>query len=39
MVKEDGNVWAWGQNEKGQLGNNSLQNSTVPVLTNDNKME
>ncbi|NQF17270.1 hypothetical protein HPY31_25685, partial [Brevibacillus sp. HB1.3] len=36
MVKKDGSVWAWGQNEKGQIGNNSLQNSTVPVLTNDN---
>ncbi|MFF0827407.1 Ig-like domain-containing protein [Brevibacillus sp. NPDC003359] len=39
MVKEDGSVWAWGQNDMGQLGNNSLQNSTVPVVTNDNKTE
>ncbi|NRR24768.1 Ig-like domain-containing protein, partial [Brevibacillus sp. MS2.2] len=36
MVKEDGSVWAWGQNEKGQLGNGTAQNSTVPVLTKDN---
>ncbi|MGG4451228.1 Ig-like domain-containing protein [Brevibacillus porteri] len=36
MVKEDGSVWAWGHNEKGQLGNGTAQNSTVPVLTKDN---
>ncbi|WP_232774134.1 RCC1 domain-containing protein [Brevibacillus sp. AF8] len=35
MVKEDGSVWAWGQNAKGQLGDGTAQNSTVPVLTND----
>ncbi|MGG3328090.1 RCC1 domain-containing protein, partial [Brevibacillus formosus] len=35
MVKEDGSVWAWGQNEKGQLGINSVQNSLVPVKTHE----
>ncbi|MFG0238188.1 hypothetical protein ACFVBI_23385, partial [Brevibacillus porteri] len=31
MVKEDGSVWAWGQNEKGQLGDGTTQNRTTPV--------
>ncbi|MFG0238189.1 Ig-like domain-containing protein, partial [Brevibacillus porteri] len=36
MVKEDGSVWAWGYNEKGQLGINSILNSLVPVKTQVN---
>ncbi len=31
----DGNVYAWGYNSKGQLGNNSSKDSTVPVLVSD----
>ncbi len=30
-VKEDGTVYAWGYNGKGQLGNGSLTNSNSPV--------
>lgn len=34
-VKTDGTLWAWGYNQRGQLGNNTsgtANNSTVPVL-------
>ena len=34
-VGSDGNVYAWGYNSYGQLGNNSYSNSTVPVLVRD----
>lgn len=30
-VKSDGTVWAWGGNANGELGNNSLIDSSVPV--------
>ena len=30
----DGTVAAWGRNQEGQLGNNSITNSSVPVLVN-----
>jgi len=30
-LKPDGTVWAWGANGNGQLGNNSLTDSSVPV--------
>jgi alpha-tubulin suppressor-like RCC1 family protein len=30
-VKSDGTVWCWGQNDKGQLGNNSTTDTTSPV--------
>jgi alpha-tubulin suppressor-like RCC1 family protein len=29
-LKADGTVWAWGQNEKGQLGDGTTQNRTPP---------
>ncbi len=30
-LRNDGTVWAWGYNGYGQLGNNTITNSTVPV--------
>ena len=30
-LKSDGTVWAWGNNSKGQLGNNSFVASSFPV--------
>lgn len=30
-LKEDGTVWAWGYNERGQLGNGTFSNSFLPV--------
>ncbi len=34
-LKEDGTVWAWGENFEGQLGNNSTENSDIPVQANN----
>ena len=34
-VGSDGNAWAWGYNQYGQLGNNSYSNSYVPVRVRD----
>ncbi|NTV40959.1 MAG: hypothetical protein HGA61_01670 [Candidatus Moranbacteria bacterium] len=34
-VKSDGTVWAWGHNDKGQLGNNTRDNSWLPVQVLD----
>ena len=34
VLKEDGTVWAWGNNEFGQLGNGSYDNSAVPIRVN-----
>ena len=30
-LKSDGSVWSWGLNSRGELGNNSTANSSVPV--------
>ena len=30
-IGADGNVWAWGQNNNGQLGNNTTNNRTIPI--------
>ena len=30
-IGADGNVWAWGQNNNGQLGNNTTNNRTIPT--------
>ena len=34
-LKNDGTVWAWGQNQYGQLGNNTTTNSSIPVQVKD----
>jgi alpha-tubulin suppressor-like RCC1 family protein len=31
LLKSDGQVWCWGSNEDGRLGNNSTQDSVIPV--------
>ncbi|MDR5002825.1 hypothetical protein RGW91_28440, partial [Brevibacillus parabrevis] len=33
MIKEDGTAWAWGRNDKGQLGDGTTQNRTTPVAS------
>ncbi len=30
-IKNDGTVWAWGYNDFGQLGNNSIVDSNIPI--------
>ncbi len=30
-LKEDGSLWAWGENDVGQLGNGSTENTSVPT--------
>ena len=32
-LKSDGSVWAWGDNDYGQLGDNTITDSTTPVQT------
>ena len=32
LLTEDNQLWAWGKNDKGQLGNNSQTNQNRPVL-------
>lgn len=34
-IKADGTLWTWGENERGQLGNGSTENSNVPVKVLD----
>ncbi|MCX6020305.1 MAG: putative Ig domain-containing protein [Chloroflexi bacterium] len=34
-LKNDGTVWTWGQGQSGQLGNNTLVQSTTPVQVRD----
>ena len=36
-VDDHGNMYTWGANDKGQLGNESTSNSNVPVLFTKNK--
>jgi alpha-tubulin suppressor-like RCC1 family protein/endonuclease I len=31
VAKSDGSVWAWGGNDRGELGNGTINNSAVPV--------
>lgn len=34
-VKNDGTVWAWGYNTQGQLGDNTINNRSLPVQVKD----
>jgi alpha-tubulin suppressor-like RCC1 family protein len=34
VLKNDGTVWAWGNNATGQLGNGNIQSSSTPVQVN-----
>jgi len=34
-LKEDGTVWTWGTNSRGQLGNGTIENSYTPVQVVD----
>ncbi len=33
-LSQDGTIWAWGRNDRGQFGNGSTTNSSKPVQTN-----
>ncbi|MCX7710659.1 MAG: hypothetical protein N2484_12530 [Clostridia bacterium] len=35
VIKSDGTVWAWGRNDRGQLGNGSNTESNVPIQVNN----
>lgn len=36
VIDENGSLWMWGNNEFGQLGTGTMENSTVPVKVLDN---
>lgn len=36
-IDEDGNLWAWGRNYEGQLGNGTVTNSTTPIQITNSK--
>ena len=35
-IKSDGSLWSWGRNDAGQLGNNTITNSSTPVQIGNN---
>ena len=38
-IKNDGTLWSWGRNDDGQLGDNSTNDSTVPVQEYSNSTD
>ncbi len=36
FIKDDGTLWSWGKNDEGQLGNNNIFPSLIPVAEDTN---
>jgi Alpha-tubulin suppressor and related RCC1 domain-containing proteins len=38
-LKSDGTVWAWGDNSRAQLGDNTISNQSTPVQVLNNPLQ
>ena len=36
-IDNEGNLWSWGENNKGQLGNGTTTNNSIPALVKADK--